>query len=74
MSSIQSIIFKKDKYTTDEARKWLKKHKHIPIKRVDKTKEYLRYRIAEPDPKKEKRTISMGPNIKAVVQYKPKKK
>lgn len=48
MSDIQAVIFKKRYYNAERARKWLDKHKLIPIKRVDKTQNYLRYRITPP--------------------------
>lgn len=48
MSSIQAIIFDNKIWTTTTARAWLKKHKHVPIKRVHKTLNYLRYRLIEP--------------------------
>ncbi len=47
-STIQSISFPADKYTAKRAMKWLKEHKVKPVKRVDKTDNMLRYRIAEP--------------------------
>ncbi len=46
---IQAVIFSKSEWTTNNARIWLKSHNIIPIKRVHKTKNYLRYRIVEPD-------------------------
>ena len=45
MSSIQAVIFNKKKYTANEARKFLQKNNMHPIKRVDKTTNYLRYRL-----------------------------
>lgn len=47
-SKIQAVIFNIDMWTTDKARKWLKEHDLIPIKRVHKTARFLRYRIMEP--------------------------
>ena len=46
---IQAILFPVGNFNTDTARKWLNKSGYTPIKRVHKTAEYLRYRIAEPD-------------------------
>lgn len=48
---IQAILFPIDKWTSDDARRWLSKSGHTPIKRVHKTDNYLRYRISEPDRK-----------------------
>lgn len=47
-SSVQSVLFSRKKFTPDKARRWLRKHKKVPIKRVDKTEKYLRYRLIEP--------------------------
>jgi hypothetical protein len=52
-SSIHSVVFKPDKWTTAEARKWLSRHKLKPIKIVDKVYvdgkvTQLRYRIVDP--------------------------
>ena len=49
MSRVQAVIFKNSVYTPKEAEQWLKKNKFHPIKAVHKTKNYLRYRIEEPD-------------------------
>jgi len=48
MSDIQAVIFEKRYYTPTTARKWLKRNGLTPIKAVDKTKNYLRYRIRIP--------------------------
>ena len=70
MSYIQAIIFDNKIWTTITARAWLKKHKHKPIKRVDKTLNYLRYRLIEPNKFKNfimKKTV-IGINL--VIGYK----
>ncbi len=66
---IQSVLFDKKKYTTTSARKWLIRHNLKPIKRVDKTKNLLRYRLEDPKKFKSFRTITLSANIKAVVGY-----
>ena len=48
MSEIQAVLFDKSHWSTSKARKWLKKKKMKPIKRVDKTKNLLRYRLQDP--------------------------
>ncbi len=48
-TQIQSILFDKKYFDTITARKWLKKNKFIPIKRVHITKNKLRYRINIPE-------------------------
>lgn len=45
---VQSVIFFNKKWNVNTAREWLKKHGYTPIKHVDKTENYLRYRIREP--------------------------
>ncbi len=49
---IQSVIFPKKKYSATKAKQWLKKKKLKPIKKVDKTINFLRYRIRQPKYKK----------------------
>ncbi len=46
--TVQAILFPIKKFTTAQARKYLNKQKYYPIKRVDKTKNYLRYRLKPP--------------------------
>lgn len=48
MSSIQSVSFPVGSFTPGRAREWLRRNKLKPIKRVDKTKTKLRYRIENP--------------------------
>lgn len=47
--NIQAVLFDKDKYTSLNAMKWLKKHDLTPIKRQHLTENYRRYRINEPN-------------------------
>lgn len=70
VSLIQNIMFKRKYFTTNEARKWLKKNKFIPIKRVDKTNNELRYRIKDPRIFKKFRVISLKKNkIQATIGF-----
>lgn len=48
MSTVQAVIFSKKDWSTEDARKWLFEHDYRPIKRVDKTKNFLRYRLKDP--------------------------
>lgn len=64
---IHSIIFESSKFTSTSARKWLKDHKYTPIKRVDKTTNYLRYRIRDPSLFKSFITKEISPGIKFVI-------
>jgi hypothetical protein len=68
-SKIQSIIFEKLLYTPEEARKWLKKNEFKPIKHVDKTKNFLRYRIRSPKKGSRYRMIEFTDGIKAVIMF-----
>lgn len=52
----QAVLFKSKNWTPTKARVWLRKHKYKPIKRVDRTKNLLRYRLQPP--KKYKRFIT----------------
>ena len=67
-TKIQAILFEKDKFTTEKARRFLKKHNYKPIKRVHKTENYLRYRIRKPKNKTMYRTIDFGDDIKAIIE------
>lgn len=49
MSDIQSIEFDKYFWTKNQAEEWLKNHKIIPMKVAHITKNYIRYRIEEPN-------------------------
>ena len=48
MSQIQSVMFNRKIWTTKMARKWLKNKKWKAIKKVDITKNFLRYRLRRP--------------------------
>jgi len=64
---VQAIIFDNKHFNTSKARAWLKKNKYKPIKRVDKKKNTLRYRLIAPNKKYQYRTIKMGEHIKGVM-------
>jgi hypothetical protein len=46
---IQAVLFDKDKHSSKNAMKWLKKHDMKPIKRQHITENYRRYRLREPE-------------------------
>lgn len=48
---VQAVLFNNEIYTALSARRWLKRHNFEPIKKVDKTTRFLRYRIVEPNDK-----------------------
>ena len=70
MSSIQSVIFDIKIFTPLGARNWLKKHKLKSIKSVDKTLNYLRYRIRPPAEYKQFRIKNIGNGVKFVLGFK----
>lgn len=69
MSTIQSVLFDKNFYTTEDACKWLHKHKLKPIKKVHETENYYRYRLQEPCKQCTCRTIQLKPGLKMLVKY-----
>lgn len=64
-NKIQSLLFPIKKYTKQKALKWIKKHGYKYIK-IDKTKDYLRFRQISPKVFKRFRTINIGKGIKAI--------
>ena len=64
---IQALLFNRDDWTPDKARRYMKRNKYEPIKRVHKTDKYLRYRLKHPK-KTEYRTIKMPENVLAVIE------
>lgn len=47
-NKLQSVIFPKTSFTEEEAMLWLQENELEPIKPVDVTANFLRYRIAPP--------------------------
>ena len=58
-STIQSVMFDNEIWNTTQARKWLKNNNLKPMKRVDKTENYLRYRMIDPSQFKKFRIITL---------------
>jgi hypothetical protein len=48
-STIQSVLFDKTIWSLDDAKKWLRQHRIVPIKKVHSTKYFYRFRIKEPN-------------------------
>ena len=67
ITNIQAILFDNTIYTPVTARNWLRKHKYITIKNVDKTDKYLRYRIVDPKQFKAFITKDIGAGIKLII-------
>ena len=69
MSFVQAVLFSRDLYDTNRARRWLFRHKFSPIKRVHITTNWLRYRIREPEDKYEYRLKVLTQGIKVVIEF-----
>ncbi len=70
MSTVQAVIFNNKKWTSEKARSWLKSHEYIPLKRVHKTTNFLRYRIKDPSKFKRFTTKKMSNGIELVIGFK----
>lgn len=57
---LQAVLFDRFKWSTPDAKKWLKEHSFLPIKKVHITDKFKRFRIVEPDYKTYKYRISHG--------------
>ena len=67
--TVQAVLFDKHIYSTSEARKWLKKHKLVPIKMVHEVKNYYRYRIEDPSIFRQFRIIKIHTGIELVLGF-----
>ena len=66
--TIQAVLFSKDMYDTNRARRWLMKHKIYPLKRVHESVHLYRYRLREPDyDRYEYRTKNVSQGIKMII-------
>lgn len=66
-TEVQSLLFVRPQWTPGKARSWAKKHGFVS-KKVHATDDYLRLRQFSPVPGTEKRTITFGDGIKAVIE------
>jgi hypothetical protein len=69
MSKIHAVIFEKKYWTPTRAEQWLSAHKLDPIKDVDVTTNFLRYRIRDPDLFDYFRMISLPNRAKLVIGF-----
>lgn len=67
--SIQAILFDKSKFTTVQARAWLKKKGYKPIKRVHITKNLYRYRLKNPKKGATFRNKKIKPGITLILEF-----
>lgn len=63
---IQSIIFNKKYYNIEQATQWLKEN-HLKIKKVDITKNYLRFRQIAPSVDYDYRTKTINKGLKILI-------
>ncbi len=70
MSKIQSVIFNSKKFSTTQARSWLKSHSLKAIKRVDRTNNSIRYRIKKPESFKRFTTKKTSKGISIIIGFK----
>ena len=70
---VQSVIFKRNKWTKEQASKWLKEHKYKHIFRgkspKDISKNYLRYRQHDPNRYKKFSSKKLGKGIELILGY-----
>lgn len=71
---IQAILFDSGVWTPSKARRWLAKHEYVPIKRVHKTENFLRYRLIAPRDNYTYRTKPVSDDILFVMGFPPNKK
>lgn len=69
MSYVQAVLFDKNKFTTEKCRRWLKSNNFEPLKRVDVTDNYYRYRIIEPDDNHKYRVKKIDDKIKFIIGF-----
>ena len=74
MSQIQAILFDKSAFSTEDCRRWLRAHDYSPVKRVDVTPNWYRYRLAEPTTRYVYRTKQISDHISLIIGYPSKKK
>ena len=66
-SAVQSLLFARPPWTPRKAKAWAREHDYRSGK-VHATKNYLRLRQFDPVPGTQKRTITFGDGIRAVIE------
>jgi hypothetical protein len=66
-STLHSVIFNKAEWTLKKANDWLNRYEIKPIKLVDKTLNYLRFRVRDPKEFKNFFTKDLGNGVKIVL-------
>lgn len=67
---IQSVLFNKDYWNILGAHMWLTKHHIYPIKSPHVTKNFIRFRISDPNKYSRIRTKNIGDGVELVIGYK----
>ena len=65
---VQSVLLDKDYYTLAQAKKQIHEMGFALLK-VDITDRYYRFRQVNPSKNKRKRTVTIKPGLKLIVQY-----
>lgn len=65
---VQSILFDRNLWTQQKAKKWLMNHDYIYPK-IDITENFFRFRQKVPDKNKRYRTINIGRGIEFVLMF-----
>ena len=68
-SFIQSVVFDINYWSIIKARRWLNNHNLVPIKKVNKINNNIRYRIIEPNKFERFSTIVLPNNIHLIIGY-----
>jgi hypothetical protein len=67
-SKVQSILFDRDYFTLQQAKRWLKRYCY-KYGKVHTTKRFYRFRQFEPNYNKYHRTIKFKEGIKAIIEF-----
>lgn len=70
MSEVHSILFNKNIWILKDAKRWLREHDYIPIKKVDITTNFYRFRIRDPKLYRTFRIIYIDYGIEFVLGFK----
>lgn len=69
MSQIQSVLFDKNYWTLDEAKRWLRDNNLKPLKKEHTTKRFYRYRIRNPHEFSRIRTIKTHDGLDLLIGF-----
>jgi hypothetical protein len=68
-SKVQTLIFPRRRFTISGAKSWAQRHGYSTAHKIDVTANSIRIRQLSPEGWARLRTISMGPDVKAVVGW-----